>query len=420
LTLVPLLCDRAVFPKQHLKVLENEGLMEGVFAGVLALAGAMLAVPVAIIFVEVSAALFSKRSRASSFVVRRPRVGILVPAHNESVGLLPTLADIKAQLRAGDRFLVVADNCTDDTAEVALAVGAEVTARNNLAKIGKGYALEWGVEYFRADPPDVIIVIDADCRLMEGAIERLAIASARAGRPAQALYLMKAPESATKLKIAEFAWRVKNWVRPLGLATLGLPCHLMGTGMAFPWALVSSANLATGQIVEDLSLGLDLATCGAAPTFCPAAVVTSVFPIAEGAAQDQRQRWEHGHLNLICVRAPILIAHSIIQGNWRLLALSFDLVVPPLVLLGSLVAAALMTVVVVNQFVPSHLALVINAGNAVFFTATLFLAWLKFGRDYFSLGVILAGLQYAVSKLVIYRRFMLGERVSQWIRTARN
>ena len=52
----------------------------------------------------------------------------------------------------------------------------------------------------------------------------------------QILDLMTAPEdSPINYRVAEFAWRVNNWVRPLGLAALGLPCQLMGTGMAFPW-----------------------------------------------------------------------------------------------------------------------------------------------------------------------------------------
>ena len=53
---------------------------------------------------------------------------------------------------------------------------------------------------------------------------------------------------------------MKNWVRPLGLSNLNLPCQLMGTGMAFPWELIRSANLASGSIVEDTKLGLELAS----------------------------------------------------------------------------------------------------------------------------------------------------------------
>ena len=73
--------------------------------------------------------------RAGAFGRTRTTVAwlseVVVPAHNESLGLVPTLQDIKAQLGAGDRLIVVADNCTDDTAEVAVASGAEVIVRND-------------------------------------------------------------------------------------------------------------------------------------------------------------------------------------------------------------------------------------------------------------------------------------------------
>src|SRR5258708_5857810 len=106
----------------------------------------LVAFPVGILFLEVLAAVaLGQKSPTVPINESRRRAAVLVPAHNESTGILPTLSDIKAQLQAGDRLLVVADNCTDDTAGVALAAGAEVSIRSDLKKIGKGYALEWGL-----------------------------------------------------------------------------------------------------------------------------------------------------------------------------------------------------------------------------------------------------------------------------------
>src|SRR6266446_155991 len=87
----------------------------------------VLAIPVAVFLVEVVASIAlpqQDRSVPPSGSSRR-RIAVLIPAHNESTGLLPTLADIKAQLRPADRILVVADNCTDDTLAVAAAAGAD-------------------------------------------------------------------------------------------------------------------------------------------------------------------------------------------------------------------------------------------------------------------------------------------------------
>ncbi|MGO9682063.1 MAG: glycosyltransferase family 2 protein, partial [Beijerinckiaceae bacterium] len=194
----------------------------------------LLAIPTTVFFIEVIAAIALAQQDYQVPPGNRPRqrVAVLLPAHNESTGILPTLADIMVQIRAGDRLLVVADNCTDDTAAVAAAAGAEVVDRNEPERKGKGYALAWGLRHLGTDPPEIVIIIDADCRVAEGVFDRLAAACAATHRPVQALDLMTAPNGSPVIKVAEFAWRVKNWVRPLGLRGLGLPCQLMGTGMA--------------------------------------------------------------------------------------------------------------------------------------------------------------------------------------------
>ena len=254
--------------------------------------------------------------------VRHP-VAILVPAHNESAGIRPTLNDIVAQMQGNDRLLVVADNCNDDTAEVAAAAGAEVAIRHDLEKIGKGYALDFGLRHLGETGSEVIIVIDADCRLEPDAIDRLASSCTLTGRPAQALYNMSAPGGlAVSQRVAEFAWCVKNSLRPRGLAALGLPCQLMGTGMAFPRDLLRSANLATGHLAEDLHLGLQLASLGRPPIFCPTAVVRSEFPTSAEGTAAQRQRWEQGHLHVLFTEAVPCIWTALRTPDWRLLRLA--------------------------------------------------------------------------------------------------
>ena len=141
----------------------------------LVLLAGLLAIPVTVLVVEIVAAiLLPSESQAPEAEQVRCRVAVLVPAHNESAGLRPTIADIKPQLRGGDMLIVVADNCSDDTAAVAAAAGADVIERNDLSKIGKGYALDWGVRHLSKDAPAIVVVIDADCRIAANSIDRLA------------------------------------------------------------------------------------------------------------------------------------------------------------------------------------------------------------------------------------------------------
>ena len=131
---------------------------------------------------------------------------------------------------------------------------------------------------------------------------------------------MIAPDnSPINYRVAEFAWRVKNWVRPLGLNALNLPCQLMGTGMAFPWEVIRSANLASGSIVEDLKLGLDLTQTGSPPLFCPSACVKSHFPLSIEGAKSQRKRWEEGHISMILTTVPRFIYEAVVAEIWDFL-----------------------------------------------------------------------------------------------------
>ena len=396
--------------------------MGTVVSCLLAIVAGFLATSVAVYFLEIIAAVALSRWQSPPLPnkgLRQP-IAVLVPAHNEGTGLLPTLANIQRQLRPGDRLLVVADNCSDDTAAVARGNGAEVVERNDPTKLGKGFALDCGVRHLGSNPPEIVIIVDADCKLADGALDHLAHACATTGRPVQALYLMTAPiDSQINHQVAEFSWRVKNWLRPLGLRALGLPCQLMGTGMAFPWGVIRSADLANGQIVEDLKLGLDLAIAGHPPVFCPAARVTSEFASSAMGAGTQRKRWEQGHLEMIFKTAPRLLATAIVRRDRNLLAVALDLAVPPLSLLGMLVLGifGLSLWPAISGY--SFVALAIGTTSLTAFVIATVVAWLRCGRDVVPPSALLLIPSYAFRKLKLYRQFFSGKIDSNWIRTDR-
>lgn len=398
--------------------------METLVSCLLTISAALLAVPVAIFLIEVIAAItVPRRDAAPSSGTnsdQRQRVVVLVPAHNEGAGLLPTLADIKQQLRAGDEVLVVADNCTDDTAALALERGAEVIERHDPARRGKGYALDFGLRHLSSDPPEIVILLDADCKLADNAINELAMTCAATRRPAQALDLMTAPtESQINHQVAEFAWRVKNWLRPLGLKALRLPCQLMGTGMAFPWDVIRCANLAGGWVVEDLKLGLDLASKGHPAVFCPTARVTSEFPSSVRAAGTQRERWERGHISMILTTVPRLLCKGVARRDWNLLVLTLDLAVPPLSLLAILVISMFVVASLYALFGFSSSALTLSTATVLALLLATCLAWLKCGRDIVPIGAVFSIAPYILRKLNLYSVILSKKTDAQWIRTDR-
>ncbi|MFZ2736735.1 MAG: glycosyltransferase family 2 protein [Burkholderiaceae bacterium] len=350
-----------------------------------------------------------------------PRLTILVPAHNESIHVLPTLANLLAQLGPHDRLLLVADNCSDDTASLARQAGAEVIERNHPTLRGKGYALAFGVDYLRADPPEVVLVVDADCFLSEGAAAAIGRDCQQSGKPVQMLDLMNAQVgSSLRFRVLEFAMLVKNKVRPLGSYRLGRACHLMGTGMALPWNLIATAELATGHIAEDMKLGVELTKAGHAPRFLVTAQVSSAFVNDSGVAKVQKSRWEHGHLATLIEELPSLLRSALRKRDPALIVLALDLMIPPIsfyfLLLTALWLATALTAGLWPVLMP---ALVLSTLAVGCFSLATALAWFFFGRHLLSARELLSTPLYALWKLPVYLAFFMKKR-SAWIRTNRD
>jgi cellulose synthase/poly-beta-1,6-N-acetylglucosamine synthase-like glycosyltransferase len=383
------------------------------------IAALLLLLPVVVLLLEVTAAIWHRPAAVISSV-KRPRLAVLIPAHDEALSVRGTVRSVAAQLLSTDRLLVVADNCVDATAAAAAQAGAEVIERFDLTRQGKGYALDFGVQHLQDMAPEVVVMIDADCEVDPGAIDKVARRCIESGRPVQAAYLMYPPESASpNLRIAQFAWIVKNLIRPLGLHRLGLPCQLFGSGMALPWEALQRVRLDTGHLVEDLKLGIDLTRMGTPPLFCPEALVTSVFPTSSAGIRGQRTRWEHGHITVILSDVPSLLFLAIRRGDLRMLAFALDAGVPPLAMLTLMIGVIWMISAVIMALTHVSLPLKLASATAALLALTVLLAWARYGRQVLSLAALAMSAIYAARKLPLYIRFLLA-RQSSWVRSKRD
>ncbi len=369
------------------------------------------------------AALLPARHRAwlpTAMPAAAPRVVVLVPAHNESAHLLPTLRSLQAQIGRGNQVLVVADNCSDDTAALARQAGAGVVERTDPLRRGNGYALACGIDQLRADPPDVVVVIDADSLPDPGAVADLAERCHTLQRPVQLLNLMASPDGAPlRIRVAEFAMVMKNLVRPLGTQRLGGVCHLSGTGMALPWALAATARLATGHVAEDMALGVDLARAGRGPVFLPTARIRSSFVANPAVVRVQKARWEQGHLDTLRTQLPGLLRDMVRLRSRPLAALALDLCIPPVALYVSGLAGLLAVVMAVAWAWPAACpAATLVAGGAGALVLAVLLGWWHHGRHLLRAGHLLRLPLYALWKLPVYLAYASGRR-SGWVRTQR-
>lgn len=383
----------------------------------------LLALPVIFLALQLLAANPRLLKSPRETDVNLSKVIIVVPAHNEEVVIESTLNSLFLEVPDKKQIVVVADNCTDRTAKIAREFGVDIIERTNQSELGKGFALKFGVEYLLqlSNKPDYVMVLDADCNIESGSLPALIKACSVSGRPVQALNLMKSnrPDN-TKQKVAEFAWMVKNLVRPLGLQKLGLPCQLMGTGMVFPFVILEKIELGSSSIVEDMELGLNCAMLGYPPVFCPAGKVESYFPESNTSQQVQRKRWEHGHLSFAFTRGPGLLNTALLKRNWILLAMTLDLMIPPLTFLVIVVLTAIVMLYgFVSLFNIGSIGLAILLIALLFLFLSLFGSWFRFARDVISIHELLWIPVYIITKIPLYIRYWVS-RQTKWVRTDRD
>lgn len=345
----------------------------------------------------------------------RPRIAIIVPAHDEAAGIEATVTTLRNAAPGGTRLVVVADNCGDATAALARSAGAEVIERDEPQRRGKGFALAFARDRLAADPPGVAIVVDADCSISGGGMARLAAAAQASGRPVQSAYMMRPrPDLGTLVGLSGLAFLMRNLVRQRGLARLGAPALLTGSGMAFRWDVFASAPLATADMVEDLSLGIALARIGQPPLFLPDTATWSE-PAARHATMAQRTRWEHGFLRTARRAALPLLA----ERQWPLIWLGLHLLVPPLALLVVADGATLLLLFALARAGSTALPFIVLMSVLTAAVLLLGISWARFGRAQISGGSLLLIPFYILWKMPIYLGALLRPE-RRWIRTKRN
>jgi cellulose synthase/poly-beta-1,6-N-acetylglucosamine synthase-like glycosyltransferase len=266
---------------------------------------------------------------------------VVIPAHNEGVligGLLDSLHAQVGPARLG-RVLVVADHCSDDTAERAAAGGAEVLERGG-GDAGKPASLREGIEQLasRPDRGDAVVLVDGDCRCDPGFLSGLSVAFARGAQVAQAAYTIDdAGETAVRSSLRR-AFGLRNVVRAEGGRRLGLPALLVGSGIALRWEVTSALSWSdprlegTGDsrpVGDDVLMTLELLGAGVPATFAGQASVVAPAPPQEGDLGAQRLRWEAGQVmmwKLAAGLAPKLAARRDVRSAAALV----DWMTPPL------------------------------------------------------------------------------------------
>lgn len=264
---------------------------------------------------------------------RRIKFDVIVPAHNESSIIAHTVASLKkidwpAELH---RLIVVADNCSDDTASIARQAGAEVLERHDTSLRGKGYALNFAFKDSAARGfAEAVVVIDADAEVSTNLLSAIAARLEQGAQAVQVHYGILNPNVTWRTRLITIAKSAFHSVRSRARERLGVSCGIRGNGWCVTHKLLQQVPYQAFSLTEDVEYGIELGIAGFRVYYAEEAHSDAEMVSGEQAARKQRQRWEDGRFQLIRSKTWRLLVESFRQPSKVCLDLALDLMVLPL------------------------------------------------------------------------------------------
>lgn len=364
---------------------------------------------------------------------------ILIPAHNEE-HLLPQLLANLHQLdypQSQYAIHVVADNCTDQTAEIARQGGAIVHERVNNQQLGKGFALQWALQRLQQadEPHDAILILDADSIVSSNFLRVMDGRLAHGERVIQAYYAVRNPDQSWAVGLRYAALTVLHYLRPLGRMALGGSAGLKGNGMVFVADILKQHEW-SASVTEDIEFHMTLIFAGERVMFAPEAVVEAEMPRTLKGSQTQNARWEQGRLEVARRYVPTLLrdaGSAIKQKKYGRFYLLFDAmmehIIPPFALLTGLTGVTLFAALILFFITPSD-SFVNNKLGLINVLLGLFIVLGQIVYIFYGLHLVHAPRKvyesllyvplFIVWKIKVYVGVMLGRGAQGWVRTARN
>jgi len=258
---------------------------------------------------------------------------VVVPAHNEAPVIERTVASLRRLDWPPDRFrvVVVADNCTDDTAAIARAAGALVLERRNPDLRGKGYALQFAFRTLTDQEwSAAVAVVDADTEVSPNLLEAFACRIQQGEGAIQAHYGILNPWASWRTQLITIAMAAFHIVRSRARERLGLSCGIRGNGWCLTHEVLGKVPYQAFSLAEDLEYGIELGLAGYRVAYADEAHADGEMVSSERIARQQRQRWEGGRFSLIGSRLAPLLSAAIRDRSLVCLDLALDLLVLPL------------------------------------------------------------------------------------------
>jgi cellulose synthase/poly-beta-1,6-N-acetylglucosamine synthase-like glycosyltransferase len=349
-----------------------------------------------------------------------PRLLFLVPAHDEALLISACVRSLRDLHYPRERVavVVIADNCHDRTATLALEAGAACLVRTDPAQPGKPHAISWALDRLSWEAFDAVVIVDADSEVDPEFGLALARHAPLQGKAAQGYHMVLNPgESALTRLGALFGEATHRFAYPAKQrADLNTP--LLGNGMVIGTDVLRAVGWPAFSICEDWEMYAVLTASGVRIDGVPEARVASQEARTLRQSASQRKRWTAGKWTVLARALFPLLRSRRIDPVQKLDAIG-ELSTPGpvvhlgIVLVGSALAlaaplpggrwiAALLLGSLLRHAVYSFAALRADPDPVGTLRALAFLPWYTLWRAGIALGALT----------------MLGDR--PWVRTSRH
>jgi 1,2-diacylglycerol 3-beta-glucosyltransferase len=354
--------------------------------------------------------------------VKEHRYLLFIPAHNEE----PVMARILRSLKHLDydplkfEVCVIADNCTDKTAQLSRKYRATVLERHEETLKGKGFAIKWALDKVDLGRYDAVVIADADNIFDRDFLKGLDLVISRGIRAVQCNNCLANSNETAFTKVIHLSRTINNELYHHAKYKLGLSSYLMGNGMCFTTGLLKEHPWVTGTMAEDYEYYAMLSLADETIGFAAHSCLFHQESTGLRNASTQRLRWSSGRFQVARKFGFGLLVKGIGKRNLKIADASFPLLLPNLSLMVNITAAALIVTLAVHYFhpVPYILGWVgfLIALELAYFASGMYLAKMPIFSFLFALCFAPVFLAWKACIDIIG---LSGKRAHQWGRSGR-
>lgn len=343
---------------------------------------------------------------------------VLIPAHEEAIVIKQAIDSIKDTDYNQElvEIVVLADNCTDSTADIARGMGVQVLERHDNEKFGKGYVIEWALSKIDIDNYDAVTVIDADNIIEKNYFKVNAGLLDNGVDIIQAYFGFFNVSKTTYSYILYLANLIENLLLYNSRSNLKLHVFLRGSGMVFKPEVLHIIPWVSKSITEDVNYSIELISNDKKIHFTARTRVYEEALSYINQSFNQRLRYNTGIISLIKNNSVRLFKLGVQKKDLLLIetSLSFFLLSKPLLLSASLFLLALNLIFNISTVV-SVISFFNIAAILLYFNLGLLLKPVKGPL----LKTMIAAPFFGIWLVVIYVLSSFGYKKGVWVRTPR-